>query len=214
MTRLLLIKILFIGNSLTAANDLPAMVQALGEQAGRDQVIVHVVAKPNYSLEDHWKDGEALRALRASEWTHVVLQQGPSSVPESRGPLREWSKRFAAEARASGAKVLLYGVWPPRDRLKFQTEVTESYRLAAKDVRGELVAVGEAWRIAWETDPSLALYGPDDFHPTPLGTYVGALMFFEKVTGRRPSGLKPPRSVIVDAAALKIVQDAAVAAGR
>ena len=209
------IRVLFIGNSLTAANDLPAMVRELAHQAGlRDQLSIHVVAKSNFSLEDHWNDGEAVRAVRNGRWTHIVLQQGPSSLLESRGPLREWSKRFAAEARASGARILLYGVWPPRERLRFQPDVTESYRLAAGDAGGELVAVGEAWRLAWEKDAQLPLYGPDGFHPSPLGTYVGALMFFEKLTGRTASGLKPPRSVQADTTTLKIVQDAAHAAGR
>ena len=209
------IRVLFIGNSLTAVNDLPAMVRELGEQAGlRDQLSIHVIAKPNFSLEDHWNDGEAVRAVRSERWTHIVLQQGPSSLMESRGPLREWSKRFAAEARTSGAKILLYGVWPPRERLKYQADVTESYRLAAVDTGGELVAVGEAWRLAWEKDAQLPLYGPDGFHPSPLGTYIAAMVFFEKLTGRSASGLKPPRSVKADEATVKIVKAAAHAAGR
>ena len=204
------IRVLFIGNSLTAANDLPAMVRELAQQNGlRERVAVGLIAKPNFSLEDHWNDGEALRAVRSGRWTHVVLQQGPSSLMESRGPLREWSKRFATEARATGAKILLCGVWPPRERLQFQPDVTESYRLAATDAGGELVAVGEGWRLAWEKDRQLPLYGPDGFHPSPLGTYLGALMFFERVTGRSSSGLQPPRSVRADAKTLKLLEDSA-----
>ena len=111
----------------------------------------------------------------------------------------------------------MYGVWPARDRLPFQTEVTESYRLAATDVGGQLVAVGDAWRSAWERDPQLPLYGPDDFHPSPLGTYVAALMLVQHLTGRSPVGLPHPREstspalrqVIVTDAALKVLQHAA-----
>ena len=206
-------RVLFIGNSLTVANDLPAMVERLADQAGiAGEVACGVVAKPNFGLEEHWQDGEALRILRRSPWTHVVLQQGPSSLPESRSVLRQYTVKFAEVARARGAKVILFGVWPARDRLAFQKEVTESYRLAAADVGGEIVPVGEAWRLAWEKDAQVPLYGPDGFHPSPLGTYVGALMFFEKLTGRTASGLKPPRAVQADKTTLKIVQDAAHAA--
>ena len=209
------IRVLFIGNSLTVANDLPAMVERLADQAGiSGEVVCGVVAKPNFGLEEHWQDGEALRILRRGSWTHVVLQQGPSSLPESRTVLRQYTGMFAEVARAQGANVILFGVWPARDRLAFQKEVTESYRLAAADVGGEMVPVGEAWRLAWEKDAQLPLYGPDGFHPSPLGTYAGALMLFEKLTGRTASGSKPPRGVKVDKITLKIVQDAAHAAGR
>lgn len=44
-------RVLFIGNSLTDANDLPAMVCALARSAGR-QAICESVAKPDYALEE------------------------------------------------------------------------------------------------------------------------------------------------------------------
>ena len=207
------VHVLFLGNSLTAANDLPGMVEALAAQSGiGDQVVCRVITKPNFSLQDHWADRNTVMAIRAGTWTHIVFQQGPSSLESSRIELRSLAKSFAREAH--GAKVLMFGVWPPRERLAFQKDVTDSYRLAAQDAAGELVPVGEAWRLAWERDPHLPLYGDDAFHPSPLGTYVAALMFFEKLTGRSPAGLRPPRSVSADARTLTIVQDAAHAALR
>ena len=121
--------------------------------------------------------------------------------------LRSFTKRFADEARARGARVMLFGVWPSRDRLAFQEDVTESYRLAAKDVDGEMVPVGEAWRLAWQRDPQLPLYGPDQFHPSPLGSYVAAVMFFERLTGR-PAPEDVPREVPAPPAIAKILRDA------
>lgn len=211
-------RVLFIGNSLTTTNDLPGMVEALAEQARlRGRIVCRAVAKPNFGLEEHWTDGEALRAIRSARWTHVVLQQGPSSLPESRRVLREYTKKFADAAHGRGARVVLYGVWPPRDRLAFQKDVTESYRQAATDVGGELIAVGDAWRWAWQRDPKLPLYGWDGFHPSQLGTYLAALMFLERLTGTSPVGLPSPREsrspvlrqIDVAASALSVVQQAA-----
>jgi hypothetical protein len=215
-------RVLFIGNSLTFANNLPAMIEAVAGQAGwKGRITCRAVAIPNFGLQEHWDQGEALRAIQnGTRWTHVVLQQGPTSMPDSRLILREVAKKFAFEARASGAKVLIYSPWTPRNRLDFMDAVLESHRLAADDVKGMLVAVGEGWRAAWRADPSLALYGPDDFHPSPAGSYLAALMFVEKLSGRSPVGLPHPsesrdkvlRDVRLDAAQLRIVQTAAAEA--
>jgi hypothetical protein len=186
------VRALFIGNSLTVSNDLPGMFEAVAKSAGVEDVTQRAVAVGGFSLQDHWDRGAARRAIRDGRWTHVVLQQGPSSLPESEAQLREVVKKFAAEARAGGARVVLYGVWPPRVRLEALDAVTTSYARAAADVGGSLVAVGEGWRAAWRRDASLPLYGADDFHPSPLGTYLAALMFVERLTGRTPIGLPAP----------------------
>src|SRR5262245_25457547 len=76
------VRILFIGSSLTYANDLPAMVCALA-RAARHEAQCEIIAKPDYSLEDHWNERTARQAI-ARGWDFVVLQQGPSALPESR----------------------------------------------------------------------------------------------------------------------------------
>jgi hypothetical protein len=58
------IRILFIGNSLTARNDLPATVRALAA-ASVVRIEHSAIAKPNVSLEDHWNDGEGTAGGRA-----------------------------------------------------------------------------------------------------------------------------------------------------
>jgi hypothetical protein len=213
-------RVLFIGNSLTYMNDLPAMIEAIAASAGlKGRIICRAVAKPDYGLREHWDDGDALRAIRAGGWTHVVLQQGPSSLPDSRAVLREFVKKFAFEARASGAKIVVFGVWPARDPLRFQDAVTESHRLAADDVKGELVAAGEGWRSAWQLDAALPLYASDQFHPSPMGSYLAALMFFQHFTGRSAIGLPMPDAKVkafkdlkISAAQLDVLQQSAAGA--
>src|SRR5262245_23603813 len=70
-------RVLFIGNSLTYVNDLPAMVTALADSAGAGPLVVESVVFGGYSLEDHWNQGDALRAIERGGWSVVVLQQGP-----------------------------------------------------------------------------------------------------------------------------------------
>ena len=177
-------RLLFIGNSLTYANDLPAMVCALARSAGR-QAICESVAKPDYGLEEHWNDGEARRTI-ARGWDVVVLQQGPSALPESRRLLIAYTRRFDAEIKKAGARTALYMVWPSRARRGDFPAVSQSYAAAAKDVKGLLMPAGDAWTAAWATDAALPLYGPDGFHPSPIGTYLAALAIYEQIFAAPP----------------------------
>jgi hypothetical protein len=188
------LRVLFIGNSLTYTNDLPAIVQALAEVTGKGRLVYETVAYPNYSLEDHWNGGDARRAIAARKWNFVVLQQGPSALPESRKLLVEYTRRFSEEIRSIGAKPALYMVWPSQSRLKDFDGVKESYARAAEEVDGMLFPVGEAWRAAWRHDPALALYSPDGLHPGPLGSYLAAVVIYQQLYNQRamilPSSLK------------------------
>jgi hypothetical protein len=183
-------RVLFIGNSLTAANNLPAMLEEVARQHG-ETIACEMVAIPDYSLEDHWRRGDAVRAIARGGWSTVVLQQGPSALPESRVLLRAYVKKFDAEAKRIGATSALFMVWPASSR-RFDFEgVHQSYSVAAADVGGLLLPVGDAWRAVWRRDSTTALYGPDGFHPSPLGSYLAALVMFQQLTGITPVGLPP-----------------------
>src|SRR5262245_46020412 len=143
----------------------------------------------DFSIEDHW-NANAARRVREGGWKYVVLQQGPSSLDSSRSNLRDWTKRAAIDIRATNATPALYMVWPDRSRLAFVPRVAESYRLANDDVSGVLLPAGLAWMRAWERDPKLELYGPDQFHPSRLGTFVAAATIAVRLSGLAPGSLK------------------------
>jgi len=185
-------RVLFIGNSLTRANNLPGMVAAMSAAAGQPLDCERVTFE-GYSLEDHWNRGDgapaanvetARHAIARGGWSVVVLQQGPSALPESRVLLIEYARRFADEIRRSGARPALYMVWPTTAR-RFDFEgVRTSYQAAAKAIDGLFLPAGEAWLRAWQLDSRLALYEPDGLHPTVSGTYVAALVITARLTGK------------------------------
>ena len=201
------LRILFIGNSLTAANGLPEMVEALSRAKGATTVEATAVTTNNFSLEDHWNQGPARATLAKGGWSIVVLQQGPSALPESRVLFRDYVKRFAADAAHVGARTALYMVWPSKARERDFDAVSESYALAAQDVAGTLLPAGDAWREAWRRDPSLTLYADDGFHPSGLGSYLAALTIWRGLSGQLAIGLPGPRGV--PAATLKLLQEVA-----
>lgn len=182
------LNLLFIGNSLSSNNDLPGLLAALADSAGLGPLSVTNVSVGGYGLQDHWVRSQTRNALAAGGWDLVILQQGPSAT-EGRPSLLEYSARFAEEARGVGAEVALYMVWPSLSRFHDFDGVFSSYLAAATQVDGLFFPSGESWRVAWETQASLPLYGLDDFHPTRLGTYAAALVMFQQITGHSPVGL-------------------------
>jgi hypothetical protein len=176
------VRVLFIGNSLTAGNDLPQLVQAMAA-AGGVRLEVESVTAGGFSLEDHWNGGAARKKLAESPWTFVVLQQGPSSLPESQTNLREWATKWAAEIRRRGAKPALYMVWPFEGQANGFALVSKSYRSAAKSADARILPAGEAWQQALKRDPKSGLYVEDKLHPTPAGTYLAALVIAHGVAG-------------------------------
>jgi hypothetical protein len=202
-------RVLFIGNSLTDGNDLPGMVRTLASAAGLDWD-VQAQLLGGASLEDHWARGVAQQRIQSGHWDAVVLQQGPSSLPESRADLRQWAGEFDVLIRAAGGRSALYMEWPELSRFSYFNRVRDSYALAARDVSGYFLPAGEAWRAAWRDTPSLALYGGDGFHPTAAGSYAAALTIFGGLSGRSPVGLPAPATV--DATTAERLQQAALEA--
>lgn len=210
------LRVLFVGNSLTFQNDLPDIVRAIAETAGAGPSIeVGAVAFPDFSLEDHWNRGDALDAIEEGGWDVVVLQQGPSTLPENRAHLALWSGRFAERIRAAGGRPALFSIWPPRSQANGFDLVRDSYAEAAEAVDGILMPAGEAWRAALGVDPNLPLYARDGFHPTALGSVTAAYVIWQRLTGRSPVGqpavieggastridLGPDRAALLQAAA-------------
>jgi hypothetical protein len=203
-------RVLFIGNSLTSVNDVPALVARLASAAGQP-FEYQALTIDGYSLQDHWERGDAVRAIARGGWSFVVLQQGPSALAESQVLLREYVRRFDKEVRRSGARTALYMVWPSSDRRGDFQRVHLSYATAASDVGAILIAAGDAWREAWRRDASLGLYGSDGFHPTLAGSYLAALVSYQAFFGRTPIGL-PPLGLPDDRA--RLLQEAAAASTR
>lgn len=185
------LRVLFIGNSLTASNDLPGVVEDLGREAGV-RVETAAVLFPGTSLEDQWNAGTARERVAQGAWDFVVLQQGPSSLPESGAHLRAWTITWAAAIRDAGAEPALYMVWPEATRWDALPDVIRHYREAAEAVDGRILPAGEAFGEAYRLDPNLLLFDPDHFHPSPTGTLLAALVVYVGLTGVPPEDIAVP----------------------
>jgi hypothetical protein len=176
-----ILTVLFVGNSLTYANNLPATFAAIAALDGR-AVRVAMAAGPDLALIDHLNGGSnALEVLAGSRWDFVVLQQGPTTTSLGRDSLILWTQMFEKPIRRAGARPALFMSWTPRARLERLDSARLSFESAARAVDGVFLPVGAAWRIALAEDPSLELYSRDGFHPNALGSYLAALVIYAKL---------------------------------
>lgn len=193
------VKILFIGNSYTYVNDLPQTIAKLAASATPPvKIETGRVLVGGATLQRHWREGKALEAIHQDDWDYVVLQEhsllgSTVTVPEPAvaGPalFLEFARLFNAEIRKTKARTILYMTWAREGTPEYQARITEAYRTAAREMSATLAPVGLAVLNARIGNPGLQFYHADHSHPTSVGTYLAACVFYAVVTGNPPVGL-------------------------
>jgi hypothetical protein len=183
--------ILFVGNSLTYVNDLPAMVRQVAAAAG-GSVRVGMAAGPDLAVVDH-TDGatDAVDQIARGRWDVVLLQQGPTPAGICRDTLIIAALRLAPLIRSAGGRPALFLPWARQAFPQSLDWAGESATAAARAVGGIVVPIGVAWRNALATDPTLPLYGGDGYHPALAGTLLAALTTYDRVAGHDVSDMDP-----------------------
>lgn len=182
------LRVLFLGNSLTYSNDIPSIVQGLAAAAGK-KMTFQSICFPAYNLEDQYRQGDALKALKRQKWDYVVMQQGPTSLPEDAEDMTNWAKVFDPKIRKAGAKPAMYMVWPQHDRIAYFDAIHEHYSDTAKAINAMFIPAGEGWRNAWKRDPQAPIYSFDLFHPSVAGSYLSALSIYGMLFDVPPTNL-------------------------
>jgi hypothetical protein len=188
--------ILFVGNSLTYVNDLPAMVRDVAVAAG-GSMRVGMAAGPNLAVVDHTNGAtDAMDQIARGRWDVVLLQQGPTPAGICRDTLIIAAMRLAPLIRSAGGRPALFLPWARQAFPQSLDWAGASATAAARAVGGIVVPIGVAWRDALAADPTLPLYGGDGYHPAPAGTLLAALTTYDRVAGRDvrdidPAALRP-----------------------
>ena len=175
--------VLFVGNSLTYQNSLPGIVQQI---ARADGVVLtyKMIALPDYALEDHWNDGDALREIASDKYNFVVVQQGPSSQTEGFNLLRDYGIKFKQLGKEHHAQLVFYMVWPSKMRSSDFPGVYNTYKTVAQQTNSIFSPAGQAWLALWKDNPEFSLYGPDNVHPNSNGSLLAALVLYGSLSGK------------------------------
>jgi len=192
------LNVLFVGNSYTSVNDLPAVFAKVAEGAGFAAPRVTVYAPGGQTLVGHCRDTALLRLL--DQPYDVIVLQEQSQIPAmsaNNAALRrssldacQWLNDYI-QARHSGTKIVLYETWARhasawknpsdvaglgRSPEEMQARLGHWYAEAARRIGARVAPVGEAWALNYRGSQPALLHGPDFSHPSPAGTYLTALV--------------------------------------
>lgn len=193
-------KVLFVGNSYTFFNDLPALFEKLAAENGHE-VWAGSVTQGGRKLIAYEKDDEYTRkleqALRENAFDVVFVQE------QSMLPARDYEAfyrglcRVLAMVGERAKRVILYATWGRKAGSPELAEqgwthesmtqlLAQGYARAAQAKGLEVSYVGLAFQRALQADGALELYDPDMSHPSYTGSCLAALVHYKAVFGALP----------------------------
>lgn len=175
-------KILFIGNSHTYFNDMPAMVAELFSSVLHTEAHVTMLASPGMSLRWHYDQPETKFNILRGGYDYVVLQQATHPFDGEEALLRQ-AGRLIGWVREAKATPVVYMTWSRKDDLPGQRELTEAFHRLAETEQALLAPVGEVWEAVRKARPEAELYFRDGRHASPLGSAIAAASIFSAITG-------------------------------
>ncbi|MDQ3865458.1 MAG: hypothetical protein M3304_01320 [Actinomycetota bacterium] len=197
------IRVLFVGNSFTYRNEMPALVQQLAaadEDAARIIAVEYVAS--NWSLRAASEDDGLARVVREVRWDVVVLQERsylPALAPEARAvEMDPFAYALRSQIERAGAETMLFMAWgyengddsavPGDTFTAMQERVAYGYRELGRNLDARVAPVGLAWAEALRRAPGVDLWADDGRHPSRRGSYLAACVFYAFLTEQSPVG--------------------------
>ena len=197
-------RILFIGNSYTYYNRMPETLAHIAEAEGMDWV-VESVTKGGWSFA-HYTNPEnemhaPLKAKLAEAWDCILLQEQSLRPVDGRDTFLRTAEALCGMISPRPAKLIYYVTWGRDDaspqleklgmsRITMTEKLRDAYGEAAARTGGSLSDVGGAFAYTREHFPHLPLYHTDGSHPSPVGSYLAALIHFHAITGALPTEIR------------------------
>lgn len=200
-------RVLFIGNSYTAANNLPQLFVNLSASMG-DSVQTAMNTPGGYTFQLHSSDANTLSLIHSQPWDFVVLQeqsQRPSFPPAQvavevlpyarqldslillNNPCSEtvfymtWGRKYGDASNCAA--------WPPVCTFSgMQQQLRQAYLQMGDDNNALVAPCGMAWQESWTTDSSINLWIGDNSHPSLEGSYLTACVFYATIFRKSPLG--------------------------
>jgi hypothetical protein len=197
------LRVLFVGNSLTAGNSMPALVHQLAEGDDGARPIFSVqYAAGNWTLRQASEDDGLTALLNEVRWDVVVLQENSrvaSFSPYRPEDMYPFAQALDRKIAAVGARTVLFMTWGFREGgfEDMQAHLALGYSNLAAELDVALAPVGLAWAEARRRDPEVELWTSDGRHPSLSGSYLAACVFYALLSDRDPSrsqftaGLEP-----------------------
>lgn len=199
-------KILFIGNSHTYYNNMPAIFKELAD-ADNINCEVSSVTASGYKLskfaDKNDKYGiQVYNLLTQYKWDYVVLQENRGTLVESPTQAENAVKTLHSLIKKAGAKMVIYATQPNNIGCDFTINSTKLY---LTDLQIEQILTRNNFKITNEYEgliapsgtnfmrviqdfPEIKMYNADNLHPTVQGSYLAACTIYHTIFGKTPYG--------------------------
>lgn len=205
-------RVLFIGNSFTAVEDVPGLVKSLAEQAGHPfEMMAHTpggisVGDVSQGTSAHMNNPAVFAAIRSKKWDFVVLQDNQGRFVDGAGifPSPNASKvveghlkiRDSVRANWPCARMLWFSGWAWKDGYpglgdgaKLIRNIYENY-LVLNDTTNEIIVpIGSAWLRSMQQLQNVDLWSPDLAHQSLEGSYLAASTIYSSIFRSSPENV-------------------------
>ncbi|MBQ7089693.1 MAG: hypothetical protein IJN82_01090 [Clostridia bacterium] len=195
-------KILFVGNSYTYYNDLPALLERL-IRANGGEAQVFSVTKGGWKLHRYLdlQDENAAKFEQAMEnrpYDTLILQEQSLNPLLNYEQFADGAKRVAE--RVSAKRTVLYQTWGRKEghpaleehgwtRKEMTEGLAAAYQKAAAALGAELAPVGTRFWELGQAMPEQELYDADRTHPSYAGSCLAAVTLYKTLFGQAPACL-------------------------
>lgn len=207
-------KVLFLGNSYTNVNDLPALFKSLSS-AGGFEISVDKSTPGGCTLSNpsngHLFNAQSIAKIHAENWDYVILQEQSqypvipywrdnyfypgaksldSIIKENNRCTKTmffmtWGRKFGGQQCIDGHCSIEFS-----DFNHMMDSMASSYLGNAKEINAQVSPVGMAWKNALAEDNSIELFSSDGSHPSLAGSYLAACTFYASIFHESPVGLE------------------------
>lgn len=177
-------RVLFIGNSHTYYNDMPALFSSLAKEWGIPCEVA-MIAHGGWFLSQHVQEPDVRFNILYGHYDYVVLQEHAHPF----GPADQMMEAMQALCRwilEAGSRPVAYMTWEQQDKGQDQPVMTAAYEEAAGRNHMILAPVGKLWWEALQKDPSLLFFGPDGKHASPEGSAFAAKVLLDAILQAAP----------------------------
>lgn len=201
-------KVLFLGNSYTAVNNLPEMVSSMAEST-ENNLIYDTYTPGGYRFMDHASDANSLGKISSDAWDFVVLQgqSQETAFPQTQlnSEVYPYAKFLVDDVRQNNACSipLFYMTWGRKNGDPVNCEfapwfcnykdmddyIKNTYISLTEENHAQVSPVGAVWRYLKDHNTTIELFAADDSHPSEAGTYVAACTFYTMIYKADPTAI-------------------------
>ena len=201
-------KVLFIGNSYTYVNDLPALLSSVAQSTG-DSVIYDSNCIGGYTFQLHSTNATTLQKIAQGNFDFVVLQeqsQLPSfPISQVQSSVYPYAKTLDSLINVANpcTETVFYMTWgrkngdasncpnwPPICTYSGMDSLLRMRYEYMANANSALVSpVGAVWRYIRNNFPAIELYSADESHPSLAGSYAAACTFYSIIFRKDPTSI-------------------------